>query len=90
MARAKSIELRNAEAENDLIPIAAVAEAVTEVVAIFRSELAGVPAAVTRDMALRAQVENALDAAIGRCRDRLEGMRDDFAEGRDPLAEPAA
>lgn len=82
-ARARQVELRVAEAENELVPIEAVDEAHAEIIGAFRAELSGVAAQATRDLVVRQQVEAALESAIVRCRERLEG----FAAGRDPLAD---
>ncbi|MCW5693083.1 MAG: hypothetical protein KIT48_12030 [Pseudolabrys sp.] len=88
-AKAQAAELRNAATEGELIPIATVAEAVEEMVSAFRSELSGVPAASSRDLDVRASIEGHLNAAIERCRQRLEKLAPDIAAGRDPLKSTA-
>lgn len=68
-ARAEKIEQEIARDRRDLIPADEVCDFLTETVGTFRSELAGVPAASTRDPDIRAVMEKNLDAAV----DRLGG-----------------
>ena len=65
-ARAREIEIRNAMREGRLIEADDLAEHVAMIVGAFRSELAGVPAAATRDLALRAAIERPIEDAITR------------------------
>jgi ABC transporter substrate binding protein len=50
-ARARQLELRLAKEEAELIEITAVEEVIDDIIGIFNSELIGVPAACSRDMA---------------------------------------
>ena len=70
-ARAREIELRNAREEGRLFDADDVETVFADILGTFRSELSGVPAASTRDLALRANIEKHLNAAVDRCRDRF-------------------
>jgi len=85
-AKARALELRNAETENRLVEMDMVADTVSEICGVFRSELAGLAAASTRDLAIRQQIETNLNGALDRCRSRFEAGCDDMRAGRDPLA----
>jgi hypothetical protein len=67
-ARAAQIEMQTAKELRDLIPKDEVCDFLTEATGTFRAELAGVPAASSRDPEVRAEIEKNLDAAIERCR----------------------
>lgn len=67
--RAREIELRNAREEGKLFDADDVETVFADILGTFRSELSGVPAASTRDLALRANIEKHLNAAVDRCRD---------------------
>lgn len=73
VARAELIELQTAKERGELIPILEVTEFLEETVGVFRSELAGLAAASTRDLAVRQAIDNHLDAAIDRCRAYFDG-----------------
>src|SRR5262245_14744717 len=62
VARAEQIEQQTAKERRDLIPAEEVTDFLTETVGTLRSELAGVPAASTREPAVRAAIEKSLDA----------------------------
>lgn len=66
-ARAKEIELRTARDEGRLWDAETAEAAFTEILGTFRSELGGVAAGSTRDLAVRAEIEMNLYAAIDRC-----------------------
>mgnify|MGYP005821506129 CR=1 FL=1 len=83
-ARAAQIELKTAKESGELWD-AATAEAVfTEVWGTFRSELSGVPAACTRDLAQRVVIEKNLADALERLRKRLEAAERSLRDG-EPL-----
>lgn len=86
-AKARALELRNAEAEHRLIEMDMVQEAVVEIVGTFRSELNGLPAASTRDLDVRAEIEKQLSGAIDRCRARFEAATIELQNGRWPFAD---
>ena len=67
-ARAKEIELRIAREQNKLVEMDEVEAFLRDAVGSFRSELFGVPAACTRDLALRGVINQHLENAIDRIR----------------------
>lgn len=82
-ARAKEIELRTAREEARLIPLDDVSAAIADILGTYRSELSGVPAAASRDLAVRAEIEKQLNDAIERCRKRFDQVSDDLRAGRE-------
>lgn len=83
-ARARQIELRVAREANDLIPFGEVEGATEAILGAFRAELAGLPAAISRDMPVRRRAEELLNDALGRLSKRFDQMADDCREGCDP------
>lgn len=71
-ARAQEIELRVAREAGEFIPLEDVETVLQDAVSAFCAELNGVPAACTRDLALRKVIEEQVGNAIDRCRERLE------------------
>jgi phage terminase Nu1 subunit (DNA packaging protein) len=65
-ARAKEIELRTARAQGRLIEVEDLKFWMDETLGMFRSELWGLPAASTRDLALRSDIQKHLDFALDR------------------------
>lgn len=88
-ARARGIELRNAKVANELIQITDVHDAVTDICGMFSSELRSLPAAATRDLKVREDIEAALNGAFERLHARFEKMEEDLRNGRDPLGDEA-
>lgn len=86
-AKARALELRNAETENRLVEMDMVLAVEAEILSIFRSELGGLAAASTRDLAIREQIEANLNGALDRCRSRFDAAAGDMRAGRDPLAD---
>jgi phage terminase Nu1 subunit (DNA packaging protein) len=82
-ARAKEIELRTAREEGRLVPLDDVNAAIADILGTYRSELNGVPAASSRDLAVRGEIEKQLYDAIDRCRQRFEKVSDDLRAGRE-------
>lgn len=80
-ARAREIDLRIAREEMKLIDIDDVDALVGEIVGGFRSDLSGVPAACTRDLAMRRLIEMQLNGAIDRCRKRFEEAQRNHWDG---------
>ena len=70
-ARARSIELQNEEREHKLIDADEAIGALDEIVGIFRSEMDGLPARLTRDLDERKIVEDAVNAIGNRAADKL-------------------
>jgi len=81
-ARAAHIELQTARERNELILFDDVQTCVAEIISTFSRELAGVAAASTRDLPQRETIQTNLNAAIERCKRRLDGMCQDAAAGR--------
>lgn len=71
-ARASEIELKNAERSRHLITLDEAVEAITSLCGFIRIEFSGLAARVTRDLALRAVVEKAVNDILARISTRLE------------------
>ncbi|MGN6284507.1 MAG: hypothetical protein ACTHM2_05085 [Afipia sp.] len=71
-AKARGEELRVAREENRLVEMDEVEAVFADILGTFRSELSGLPAASTRDLAIRSEIEKHLNGAIDRCRGRFE------------------
>ncbi|WP_456722179.1 hypothetical protein [Bradyrhizobium sp. USDA 4350] len=82
-ARAKEIEQRTLKDANKLVDLESVQAAVADIIGTYRFELTGVPAASTRDLAVRAEIEKHLNDAIDRCRQRFGKVSDDLRAGRE-------
>jgi hypothetical protein len=85
-ARAKEIELRTARDEGRLIEIESVEAVFADILGAYRSELAGVPAAATRDLAIRETISAALESAIDRCRARFAAAAEAARNGEEMSA----
>lgn len=81
-ARATEIELRVARETNQMVDIDELDAILTDYVGAFRSDLSGVPAASTRDLALREIIEKNLNEAIERCRRGFETEAKGLRSGR--------
>jgi len=81
-ARTREIELRIAREENILVEADDVVALHADIIGGFVSELRGVPAGSSRDPIVRAAIEEVLNGAIARCRDRLEKLSADLNSGR--------
>lgn len=84
-ARAEEIKLRTAERLNQLLPVEVVEGFVDFWLGPIKSELAGIPARVTRDVALRKMIERELDSMLHRLADRAERGAAMAERGIDPL-----
>jgi hypothetical protein len=84
-ARQREVELRIAEREGRLIDLDDVDNFFAHNTSVFRAELEGIPAAVTRDLALRKEIEQALNGAISRFQRRFAEAREALRKGDDPL-----
>lgn len=69
-ARAREIELRNARAENRLIEFDEAVGFVHDIFGPLRSDLLGVPARCSRDIALRQKIETEINACLSKAADR--------------------
>lgn len=70
-AKAREIELRIAERTRELIPLVEAEAAIDDLVGMVRTELSGIPAAVTGDRDLRDKIRTGLDGALERVAQRL-------------------
>jgi phage terminase Nu1 subunit (DNA packaging protein) len=62
-AKARSIELRNAKDEHQLVEMEEVVAVIDRVIGLMVSRLAGLPARCTRDVELRRTIEEEINAA---------------------------
>jgi hypothetical protein len=74
-ARAKEIEMRMARDAGELLQREDVEAFCADALAIFRSDLSGVPAASTRDLKTRRAIEKNLNEAIARLEDTFGQYR---------------
>jgi hypothetical protein len=81
--RALEIRMRREREAGNLIEMRTVETIFADVWGAFRSELAGVPAAATRDLSLRADIETRLNDALDRARGRFEKSSASLRAGRD-------
>ncbi len=89
-ARAREIQLRTDREFGQLISMTDAEAVFGDVIGGLRSELAGVPAACTRDLAQRTVIEGHLSDAIGRARSRFEEARAALLSGRgEPVGDEA-
>jgi hypothetical protein len=86
-ARANEIELRTAREEGRLVPLEGVQAAFADILGTYRYELTGVPAASSRDLAVRSEIEKHLNDAIDRCRKRFGEVGDALRSGREVVLE---
>jgi Phage DNA packaging protein Nu1 len=82
-ARARSEELKIAREENAVVEMDEVEAIFSDILGTYRSELSGIPAASTRDLSFRAEIEKHLNAAIDRCRSRFEEAAGALRAGRE-------
>lgn len=84
-ARARAIELRTAREEARLVPLEDVQAIVADILGTYRYELTGLAASATRDLSVRAAIQQHLDDAIDRCRIKFEKAERAMVAGHDPL-----
>lgn len=84
-ARQRLVEISIAEKEGRLIDMEDAEAAFEHAIGVFRSELDGLPASVTRDRKLRAAIEQGLNGAFTRCEARFREAGKALRAGRDPL-----
>ena len=90
-ARALEIELRIAERSRDLIPLEDALADMAEFAAAVRSELAGLPARLTRIMDERQKIESEVDGVLTRLSERAAQKAATLEPGRgDPPARAKA
>lgn len=81
-ARAAEIELRTAERKRQVIPQEDCFAIVSNIVALTREHFDGLPARITRDVTLRATIEQEVDGALTSISKRLELIERGLSEGR--------
>lgn len=81
--RALEIRQRRELAAGNLIEMASAEAVFADALGVYRSELAGLPAAVTRDLSIRVEIETRLNDALDRCRDRFEKSSKALRSGGD-------
>lgn len=84
-ARASQIELAVAREQREVIEVEEVEAFLSETIGTLRTELTGVAAASTRDLAVRSEIEKNLNAAIERCRAAFDQATKALGERR-PIA----
>jgi phage terminase Nu1 subunit (DNA packaging protein) len=84
-ARAREIEIRVAKEEHRLIETEDALGALDEIIGTLRSEASGLPARVTRDVALRRKVESEIDDIFRRASARFERAAVDLRQGGEAL-----
>lgn len=82
-ARAAEIELRLAVRRRELIPFTDAEAGFAALCGMIRETLDGFPARITRDRALRAQIERETDDALRRISERAEAVGEALAAGRE-------
>lgn len=89
-ARAREIELRIAQAERELIPMAEAMLVLDEVVAACRYEMQTLAGRVTSDVGLRRKIEEEINASLGRISGKLGERGEALVKGGDALqADPS-
>ena len=84
-ARQREVELRIAKEEGRLVDMDDVEAVTSSIFATLRAELAGLPASVTRDVKLRAEIEKGLNGAFARSQSKFREASEALQSGRDPL-----
>jgi phage terminase Nu1 subunit (DNA packaging protein) len=70
-ARAREIELRNAVRARELVEYGEACAALDDIVGVIVSELVGLPAAATRDLTMRRQLDDLVRGVRQRAANRL-------------------
>jgi hypothetical protein len=83
--RAEKLRLELARERGQLIDIGEVELAVEDILGAYVAEMGGVPAAVTRDAALRRVIEEKYSDAMDRCRARFDAAIAALSRGEAPL-----
>jgi uncharacterized coiled-coil protein SlyX len=82
-ARAREVELRIAERERRLVELSEMIALADKLVGMFRAELSGLPARVTRDLQIRRTIETAINDILDRIADAATASAGMVAEGSD-------
>ena len=84
--RARKLRLENEQTERNLVPVSAAVAAIDVIVGPLKSDLSGVPARVTDDVAERRRIEDAINTVLTDIADRFGEACDALRSGRDPLS----
>jgi hypothetical protein len=84
-ARQKEIEMRMAERARELIATEDAIAALDMLAAAVRAEFIGLPAQITRDLALRRKIEDKINGALGRVAEALREAAVAARKGGDAL-----
>ncbi len=82
--RARKFKLQNDREEGLLVPVEDASAALDQIVGVIKTDLAGIPARLTGDVAERRRIEGALDAVMHGLSERLTQAGDALREGGDP------
>jgi phage terminase Nu1 subunit (DNA packaging protein) len=83
-AKAAEVDMRLAERRRELIPMSDADAAISNLCGLFRMEMDGAPAAMTRDMDWRRKIEAKHDEILVRIARRSAAILSALREGRDP------
>ena len=86
-ARTRTLELRAKREEGELVEMAEAEVVFADVISTLSAELGGVPAACTRDLALRATIEGNQNAAIERAKKSFDEKAKALSGGVDLYAD---
>lgn len=89
-ARTADLEQRMAIRSRELIRFEEAEAALETIVGLVRTEFGGLPARVTRDLTLRREIQNAIDAALARIAKQLATESTTLATGKPPVDADAA
>lgn len=87
-ARATQIELQTMKELGKLVPAEDVIAWNAEILGTLRTELIGVPAASTRDLEVRAEIEKQVNAAVDRAKRSFEAQSDALRRGEQGPPDP--
>jgi hypothetical protein len=87
--KVRQLELNIAREEGELIAMSEIELTIQDILSTYVAELAGLAASCTRDVALRAVIEEKLDAAITRCRQRFTKAVAALSRGEEAVEDDA-
>ena len=88
LARAERLERENREADRELIPLEEAFAGLDEIAAMLKADVNSIPARMTRDVTLRAELQRHVDDALRQAADRLKRILRELETGEeepDPL-----
>jgi hypothetical protein len=87
--KVRQLEINLAREEGELISLEDAELTIEDILSTYIAELTGLPASCTREMTMRAVIEEKLGAAIDRCRGRFEKAIAALGRGEAPLEDDA-